>query len=105
MLLAKNIVGAVEQVFSLKTTPRLELVGDEHPSACRIENIALNDAMILSTMRIQTGWNCRIRDNQIIETVSSDAVDLESVIGTGLIGKTGIFAQRMSPFNCKRDNL
>jgi len=36
-----------KQVLGLKPVPRLEQVGTNIPSACRIANIALNDAMIL----------------------------------------------------------
>jgi hypothetical protein len=38
---------AEKQILSLKPAPRLEQIGDENSSACRIANIALKDAMIL----------------------------------------------------------
>ena len=38
---------AEKQILSLKPTPRLEQLGDEHSKRGMIANIALNDAMIL----------------------------------------------------------
>ena len=44
----------------LQPAPRdLNMSARNIPSACRIANIALNDAVICLTMRLQAGWNFR----------------------------------------------
>jgi hypothetical protein len=48
-----------KQILSFKPHRDLNRPATNIPSAYRIANIALNDAMFCHTMRIQAGWNFR----------------------------------------------